>query len=127
MKLNDYKIAYEESSGQLGDINRNLIYTGFGLIWLFGGKEDVLSEYFLPTIFLLLAAFVDLLQYVLKTLIWYFEFRKIEKSNSKDYETDHQHKVEYTYPIWTIFWLKIIFVIIAYILIFIYLLSNLHQ
>lgn len=124
MKLNEYKSAYEDASGQLGDINRNLIYTGFGLIWLFGGKDQVLIEYFWPTIFLLLAAFFDLLQYVVKTLTWYSEFRKIEKINSKDYETDYQHKVEYTYPIWTIFILKILLVGIAYIFLFIKLFSQ---
>lgn len=115
MKLNDYKSAYEDASGQLGDLSRNLIYTGFGLIWLFGGKDQVLIGYFWPTIFLLLAASFDLMQYVVKTLIWYFEFRRIEKINPKDYETDHQHKLEYTCPIWTIFILKILLVGIAYI------------
>lgn len=127
MKLNDYKTTYEDASSQLGDINRNLIYTGFGLIWLFGGKLEVLSLYFWPTIFLLSGACLDLVQYVVKTLTWYYEFRKIEKVNPKDYETDYQHKIEYTYPIWTIFWLKILSVIFAYILIFKHLISNLPQ
>lgn len=127
MKLNDYKATYEEASAQLGDINRNLIYTGFGLIWLFGGKDHVLSTYFWPTIFLLLSASFDLMQYVFKTLIWYCKFREIEEINASDYEKEYQHEIGYTFPIWAIFWLKIIVLIIAYILIFKHLLNNLPQ
>jgi hypothetical protein len=125
MKLNDYKTDYEGASRQLGDINRNLIYTGFGLIWLFGGKGQVLLDYFWPTVFLLFGASFDLIQYFVSTLTWFFEFKRIEKLNPNDYTTEYQHKEELTYPIWAFFWLKIVFVILAYFLIFIELFNKL--
>ena len=35
MKLSEIRVAYEELSGKLSEINRQLCFAGFAVIWIF--------------------------------------------------------------------------------------------
>ena len=126
MKISDYKQAYEDASSKLSEINRNLIYAGFALIWIFKTPDKSLNINLIwGSILLICAAVSDIMQYIITTCIWYSQFRQIEQNERNNLESDFSHSKKLTYPIWTLFWVKIIFNCLAYIFIFIFLIKML--
>lgn len=129
MKIEDYKKTYEEFSGLLSTVYRNLAILGFGVIWiLIGGIEGFNKEQIPLLLKLSLGVFVvsiifDLLHYIYQTLVWYKHFKDLEKIHGTkcDLEFDAEdNKPKYA---WRIYWTKIITMLIGYILIFIYILK----
>ena len=43
MKLSEIRDAYEEISGKLSDINRQLCFAGFAIIWIFNKTDNDIS------------------------------------------------------------------------------------
>lgn len=122
------KEGYDRSgiaSDKASEINRQLAFAGFAIIWVFktdsGGRQIVPYELFLPGLLLVLSLSFDLLQYVVKSEIWYRVTRKKEKAGITHF--DVPPKVNYIVD--GFFWLKIGVTIAAYVLIIRFLLSRL--
>lgn len=105
-----------EASDKSSEINRQLAFAGIAIIWVFrtdsGGRQIVPDELFLPGLLLVLGLSFDLLQYVVKSEIWYRVTRKNEKAGI----------IEFVVPEWTnypgdiLYWMKVVSTIIAYFL-----------
>ena len=87
MKISDYKQAYEDASSKLSEINRNLIYAGFALIWIFKTPDKSLNINLIwGSILLICAAVSDIMQYIITTCIWYSQFRQIEQNERNNFD-----------------------------------------
>jgi len=124
MKLSEYRKTYYDLSGKTSDIARQLAFAGIALVWLF--KQDtkpiptIPKPLLLPTALLACALASDLLHYAIATLIWgNFQWRK-EKDKNVDEDPNLSAPRYYNYPALTFFTAKLLFVIIAYLLIISY-------
>lgn len=128
MKLSEIRTAYEELSGKLSDINRQLCFAGFAIIWIFNksiGDFSVPQDLYLPAFLLCSALFTDLLQYVISSASWYIYYlRKRNNANGDDNIEVAEPEMLNLIP-WGLFFLKVILLVLGYILIGIFLISKL--
>ncbi len=105
-----------EASDKSSEINRQLAFAGIAIIWVFktdsGGRQIVPNDLFLPGLFLVLSLTFDLLQYVIKSEIWYRVTRKKEKARVNEFTVSPW----INYPADILYWAKIIATLIAYAL-----------
>lgn len=113
------KEGYElsgESSDKSSEINRQLGFAGIAVIWVFktdnGGRQVVPDELFLLGLLLVISLSVDLLQYVIKSEIWYRVTRRNERAGVTNFTVPEW----VNYPGDILYWLKIAGTIIAYAL-----------
>lgn len=126
MKLLEYKNTYEARSKTLSDINRQIAFAGIALIWIFKKTEQsgdfiLCHELVLPAFILILGLGLDMLQYIYQSIAWYCFFRKQEKINNNNLETEVLAPLWMSSISWGIFGLKIVAIIVAYIFISTYL------
>lgn len=105
-----------EASEKSSEINRQLAFAGIAIIWVFrtdsGGRQIVPDELFLPGLLLVLGLSFDLLQYVIRSEVWYRVTRRKEKADI----------IEFVVPEWInypgdiLYWMKVVSTIIAYFL-----------
>jgi hypothetical protein len=97
MKLREWKQSKDKNTTKLSDINRNLAFVGLGLIWIFktetSGHYAIPPELIGPSFLLVLALFLDFLQYLYLSFIWtiffkYHEWNRKKKPTRTDYVTD---------------------------------------
>jgi len=130
MKLADYRDTYYEFTGKVSDISRQLAFAGIAIIWIFkketpGTGLTVPRELLIPGVLIVVALIFDLLQYCIATVTWFFFYRTIEmRGVSEDAELG-RHSVWLEVPINTAFWLKVISLGAAYVLIARYLFNTL--
>lgn len=127
MKISDYKKDYEEFSGTLSGIVRNLSFMGFGIVWILIGGLDGFKKGVIPQqllwvlVFLVGFIILDIVHYIYQTIIWYCYFKKLEKEHGATCDRDNfLAPKKYTRWGWFIFWLKIAVIITAYILLLFY-------
>lgn len=129
MKLSEIRTAYEELSGKLSDINRQLCFSGFAVIWIFNKSSTSLSfpdELYMPSFLICLSLLLDVLQYVISTLCWYLYYLcKRHKLDKNDSEIEVDEPEWFNIIPWLLFIGKIALLIAAYFLIgkYLYLLT----
>lgn len=128
MKLSEYKKDYHEYSGKASDVVRTAAFSGIAVVWVFrdtaAGTPRLPEALVAPTLLFVVGIFLDVLQYVLSSLIWGVFYRVKEKSRKgavKDLELSHPYW--FTYPGWTCFVLKILCVLAGYVCLGVYLLN----
>ncbi len=126
MKLQEYRETFYSFSGKASDISRQLAFAAIAIIWLFkkdtpAGQITVPPDLVLPGILTVAALTADLLQYSLGSLIWHHHYRSLEKRSVPE-TADTQHSPWLERPITGLFVIKVILVILAYCLIFVFLL-----
>lgn len=127
MKLSEIRTAYEDLSGKLSDISRQLCFAGFAVIWIYNKSENNISvpqELYLPAFLLCLSLFLDIMQYVVSSLSWYIFYLKKRKGNSNDDDTSVKEPEKLNIVPWILFGLKIIALIIGYFYIGIFLIAK---
>jgi hypothetical protein len=129
MKLNDYREAFYTFSGKASDLNRQLAFAGIALIWLFkrdvGAQLTIPSELLYPAVFIVASLALDMLHYCIAASIWHWFYRTKERAGVTDNAQLKRHSPSLEWPIYSIFWAKIAFVLMAYIGIFVFLLRAL--
>lgn len=128
MKLSEIRCAYEELSGKLSDINRQLCFAGFAIIWIFNksiGDFSVPQDLYLPAFLLCSSLFADLLQYIISSASWYIYYLRKRSNNNNDetIEVDEPEKLNII-P-WILFFIKISLLVIGYVFIGIFLILKL--
>jgi hypothetical protein len=130
VKLAEYRKTFYEFSGKASDVSRQLAFAAIAVIWLFksdlkGGEHLTIPHaLILPGILIVTALAVDLLQYVLASLIWRLYYRCLEKKRVPA-DADVQHSPWLEIPITALFWVKVFLVVLAYIFILLFLLEAL--
>ena len=117
MQLSDARSAYEGLSGKASDIVRQLSLAGIAIIWLFRAGSDkapVIDQSLLrAALFIFLALFFDLLQYLIGTAIWFLYFRYKEKHGASE-KDEFLAPEKLTWPTWILFYLKSSMMLVAY-------------
>jgi quinol-cytochrome oxidoreductase complex cytochrome b subunit len=120
MELHKFLDKYHEFSAKASEVNRQLAFAGFAVMWLFGGNvqhQPVLShEFVLPGILLTGALALDLLQYVTGAIIWKV-FHRLHERRGEKQTRDVSAPLAPSYILAAFFVTKILLVIFAYILI----------
>lgn len=127
MKLSEIRKSYEDLTGKLSDINRQLCFTGFGIIWIFNKTSNELSvpqDLYLPAVWLILALFIDVLQYVYSSIAWAIYYTSKRKDDKNDDEVEVNENTIINYPTWGLFILKIIAMCIGFFQIGCFLISK---
>jgi len=118
MNTKDVLDAYYESSSKVSDISRQLAFAGIAIIWILRVGTDSggipFSEELAPILsFFVFALFIDLLQYIYKTIIW-FCLNSYYLSKFGDVETEVSPSAWVNVPTNTFFCFKVGFVIFSY-------------
>lgn len=121
MKRENLRSNYEYHSGKASDVARQLAFAGIAVIWLFrvGAPADpqLPAQLIAPLFFFGLALGLDLLHYVVAAIIWsvfnrYKESQRSYASEDKSFDAP----VWINVPALLLFWLKIITVVSAHVL-----------
>lgn len=117
MKLSEIRKTYEDLTGKLSDINRQLCFTGFGIIWIFnktGNELSVPQELYIPAIWLIVSLFFDVIQYAYSSIAWaiFYTCKREKKKNDDDIDVNESTKINYL--TWLFFILKIIAMCIGF-------------
>ena len=128
MKLQDYRETFYAFSGKASDLSRQLSFAGIALIWLFkkedGGQPSIPHDLIFPGILIVASLATEIAHYCIASIIWWCFYRSKERAGvSEDAEIDHSSALEF--PINLLFVVKIGCVIVAYLLIFAYLIRTL--
>jgi hypothetical protein len=120
MKLEEYKKDSYEFTKSASDLVRQFAFAGIGIIWIFKYEKPIDHlipvELFKPLLFLIITLALDLLQYLLPSIIWTIFYKYHEK---KGRNNDYELKANkwYSRPGWLFYYGKIITLSVAYILI----------
>jgi|SRR5450759_3328998 hypothetical protein len=117
MKLADARAAYESLSGLASQIIRQLSLAGIALIWLFKSGDNppyVLDQRLLrAALCIFVALFLDLMQYLVGTLIWFLYFRYRERSGTTE-ASEFLAPPALNAPMWSLFAAKAVLMSAAY-------------
>ncbi len=129
MILSEIRKDYEELSGILSKLNRQLAFAGIAIVWLFRTTDKTGTTSIEPSMLTPIMCFVisfafDLLQYFWQSLSWYiYYWWKRHKGKNED---DNMNEPEWPNVIaWIMFSIKVVALIIAYISLGIYLYKKL--
>jgi hypothetical protein len=121
VNLEGYRQTFYTYSGKASDLNRQLGFAGIAIIWLFkkdtGGTLSLPPEVILPGIFIVASLALDMLQYVVGSIIWRIFYRCKEKAGVGE-KADLSHSPWLEGAITSLFAFKIVCLLIAYYLIF---------
>lgn len=119
MKIKDYIEVYQEFTGLASNIARQLMFAGIALIWIFKvTQKDIHTlplELFFPVTLLIFALIVDLMQYVVASVIWYsfYRYHESKRVNMND-DPNIEAPAYFTYILNIFFISKLILVLVAY-------------
>ncbi len=131
MKLKDYRDTYYGLSAKASDVSRQLSFAGIAFIWIFksekGGSLSISPDLLWPALLFAGALALDLMHYVLGSLIWGVFARYREYKGNKD-EDELDAPAYFNWPTLFCFWAKVIFVVTAYVLVleYVYTLLKAH-
>jgi hypothetical protein len=117
--LQDYRETFYTFSGKASDLNRQLAFAGIAIIWLF--KKDNLAglsiprELLWPGVLIVLSLGLDMLHYVVASVVWRYFYRSQEKAGVDEGKV-LTHETYLEWPIYFFFSAKIIIVLAAYVL-----------
>src|SRR5213595_3623097 len=123
MKLENVREAYYFYTGKTSEIIRQLALAGIALVWIFKTGDEknpgIAGDLLLPAILIVIVLTLDLLQYVAGSVTWDI-FMRI-KENEEEITEDSVFTVskKINYPMNIFFWLKLIIMVTAYVMIII--------
>lgn len=117
MKLANTREYYAYYSSETSKIVRQLGFAGIGIIWLFriadSGDHIIPVELINPTLLITFALTMDLLHYIVGTIVWGAYNRYKEKSDTAE-EMEFLAPRQINWVGNTFFWLKVIIMVAAY-------------
>ena len=116
MKLDEIRKAYEDLSGSLSSVVRQINFAGIAIVWIFVGKETgtVPQHLYNACTFLVISIILDALQYFVGTLCWHMCYLFKHEKNVADKNIDI-HESEWINAIpWLCIYAKTIVTAIGY-------------
>lgn len=116
MKLDEIRKAYEDLSGSLSSVVRQINFAGIAIVWIFVGKETetVPQHLYNACTFLVISIILDVLQYFVGTLCWHMCYLFKHEKNVADKNID-VHESEWINAIpWLCIYAKTIVTAIGY-------------
>lgn len=119
-KIEDYREDFYFFTSKASEVNRQLAIAGIAVIWIFKNPENSLT--LLPTTlikpleYLIISLGIDLIQYVLGSIIWglYFEYK--ERQVNQNIITNDNIKAPniFSWSITFLFFIKVVAMFLAY-------------
>jgi hypothetical protein len=121
-----YRETFYEFSGKVSDVARQLAFAAIAVIWLFKkdtpqGQLSIPHDLIFPGFLVLAALAADFLQYVVAAVTWHVYYIYLERKGITE-SVDHSSKL--VGPITVLFYIKVVAVIWAYVLILWFLLKT---
>jgi hypothetical protein len=118
MKLEDTRKAYQELSGKASELTRQLALTTLAIAWLFRKEGPPLmfrvpDPLFEAAKFAITALALDLLQYILASLLW-GAFGQYKQNKGTSATDTFEAPNAINWPALFCYWLKIAIVVYAY-------------
>lgn len=128
MKLSEIRSDYVRYSTKLSDINRQLIFAGIAIVWLFRISTTdgiTIPQDLLYPLLLFVASFLfDLIQYLVQSVIWYIYYWIKKSSNVSEDDIVAESEL-WNIPTWAFWLLKVLTLILGYYKLGEYLLNSL--
>ena len=120
MELSDARAAYYEQSGTASSVARKAAYAGIAVVWVFNvpanhALHTVQPKLLLIALLLVVCLALDLLQYVLASLVWGAFARILERRSHAAGVTHMEAPFFLNWPCLVCFWGKLLVLIAAYI------------
>jgi hypothetical protein len=117
-KLKEYKEDYYTFTGKVSEVNRSLAFSGIAIVWIFNKTNtndliNIPSELSLPLFLFFITIALDLLQYLIGGLIWFF-FYKYHENKGMDEEDELEAPNIFPLILHVLYFSKIIVNIIAF-------------
>lgn len=120
--LHEFRTDYEELSGIASNVSRQLGFAGIAIIWIFKIDQKIStsipvllpSDLYIAALLIAISLLLDLLQYVTGSFIWAMFWRYKEKEPLISSDSEVEAAPWLTWPGWTLFTWKIIFMIGAF-------------
>jgi len=124
MKLSDIRLAYEEISGKLSNVNRQLTFAGIAVIWIFritnNGKTIIPEGLIYPTLLFVVSFLLDILQSLSQSLFWYGYYLYKRRQDSNEDRVINEPEWP-SFFFWALLVLKVLALIAAYFALGLYL------
>jgi hypothetical protein len=126
-KINECEKEYQLMSGKASDVGRQLSLAGIAIVWMFKPGNNlnlVMPGYLLIPLFLFsLSLFFDLLHYICSAVVWGC-FHRIAEKKGKEPESELTIPSWSLWPSLTLFSLKLLYVIVGYLFVFVFFISK---
>ncbi len=133
--------AHEVLTGKLGDVNRQLVFAGIGILWIFkfstpAGTLSLPPELHVPAMLFVASLTADLLQYAYSSVLYsimfhVYEYNLKKQSTNKEEFIELASKVNHhrawDYPSYALLSLKVILSIVGYLFLLRYLVNTLME
>ena len=129
MKLADIRENYYEFSRKTSEVVRNLGFAGIALIWVFrteiNGSLIIHPDLYLAGVFLVIGLGLDLLHCVIPTALW-GGYQRLLENKGTDEAAEVLPSRMINWPGNLCFWGKIIFIMVAYIILTSFMLNKIN-
>jgi len=129
MKLPEVRKAYYDASGTASTVARQLGFAGIAIIWIFVQTNGVVftipEDLFRPSLVITVGLLFDLLQYASKAFIWGW-YGTYKKNKGVQNDADFQAPDFFNWLPLVFFWVKIIAILYAYLLLANFLLTKIN-
>lgn len=130
MKLKEFRKDAHEFTAKLSDINRNLAFAGIAIIWIFRTQTEssisIPKAMLLPLLFIVLALAFDILQYLYSSIIW-TNFHKKKETEGVNGEDEIKAPKWYSRISYVLFYTKVTFNLLGFIIMFLHISSELFK
>lgn len=100
---------------QASQVNRQLGFVGLAVIWIFKSNElNIARELHIPAILIIIGLGCDLIQYFWHSIVWHFSLRRTIRQRMKP-DDEFEHSQILNYPAYTLWFLKILCIVVAHI------------
>lgn len=133
LKLSEIRSAYERSSARLGEINRQLCFAGFAVVWIFNRSSSGLSvpwELYLPLALWCISLSLDVLQYLVKTVVWWLVYvanKGKAKANGGEDKVQINESEWLNLLTWLLFFAKIVCMAAGYVVTIIFIFEKINH
>lgn len=116
INLKEVRDAYEELSGTLSSVVRQINFAGIAIVWIFVDqtKNEIPQLLLNACLFIGLSIILDAFQYMIGTTVWYWTYRQNHKLDKKDEEIEIQDNETRNVLPWVCLYLKFFITLIGY-------------
>lgn len=117
MNLNDVKKAYEDLSGILSSVARQLNFAGIAIVWIFANEklEGIDSLLMKASLWFVLSLSLDLFQYIFQSFFWYVIYVFKHKKSISDESVEVKDSEWWNALPWLILLVKVVFLVVGFI------------
>lgn len=120
MKLQGYRETYYKYTRLASEVSRKLAFAGIAVVWIFvvvgdAGSRELPEPLRWPLLLFVLSLALDIIQYSLGSIIWYFFYRLLERKKTPEDLDLPLHSVWLDRPINLAWFGKVVALVVGYL------------